>query len=273
MKRALTQRNEKVSPLSRALEARSGFPARRGATTARAALARLLWTRDGERRIPSTPALDRALSALPRGELEWIAEFNGLAPLYLIPTRPFLRALAKTIRGCGARRVLEVAAGDGHLTRSLRAIAPELDWIATDSGAWERPEARMTPAERRRLRGVAIAGLPPGAGVERLEARAAIRRFAPDLVLASWLPPGPTLARLIRAPVRHVLEIGAGGGITGDSSCWRFEHDFLDEVEALGRCRLDERPRRERQTRVTLYFGAAHEDYAEDRDRWRALRG
>jgi len=50
-----------------------------------------------------------------------------------------------------------------------------------------------------------------------------------------------------------VIEIGAGSGITGDVSCWRYEHEFCDELDALGRCRLDERPMRKLHTRVTLY--------------------
>jgi hypothetical protein len=110
----------------------------------------------------------------------------------------------------------------------------------------------------------------PGPGVRRVEARAAIRELRPDLVLACWLPPGPLLAALIRAPVRYVLEIGAGSGVTGDAACWRFPHDFCDELDALGRCRLDERPARALHTRATLYLGKAHEEFAEDRAHWMA---
>jgi hypothetical protein len=108
-------------------------------------VARLLWNRDGTRRIPTAGSFDRAVSDLRRGELEWICEFNPRAPIYLIPTRPFLRALARRIRSCGARRVVEVAAGDGHLSRTLAMEAPDLEIIATDSGKWERPAARMSP--------------------------------------------------------------------------------------------------------------------------------
>jgi hypothetical protein len=196
--------------------------------------------------------LDRAVRALPRGELETICEFHPLGPIYLIPTPPFLRALARRIRRTGARKVLEVAAGDGHLSRQLARLAPDLRITATDSGKWERPQARMSPAERSALRRTQVAGLKPGAGVLRLEARDAIRRFKPDLVLASWLPPGPLLGRIVRE-ARLVLEIGAGSGITGDIRCWKYPHQFCDELDALGRCRLDERPAEKLHTRVTLY--------------------
>jgi hypothetical protein len=252
-----------------AREARLGFPARGGgakAVAARAALARLLWSPAGERRVPPLSALDRALSALPLGELSWLAELGPLGPLYLFPTRPFLRALARQIRALGARRVLEAAAGDGHLSRALAREAPDLEIFASDSGAWELPQARMNASERRGLASSRVAGLPPGEGVHRLEARAAVQALRPDLVLACWLPPGPLLARIIRAPVRHVLEIGAGSGVTGDVLCWRFAHEFLEgRLEALARCRLDQRPRRALHTRITLYAGRTHPDFHEER--------
>lgn len=217
-----------------------------------AVVARLLWDSNGRRRVPSAAAFDRAVAKLRRGELERICEFNPLGPIYLIPTRPFLRALARQIRETGARNVLEVAAGDGHLARELQRVAPDLRITATDSGKWERPQARMNAAEKRRLKRAAVAGLAPGADVLRLEALAAIRKLKPDLVLASWLPPGPLLGRIIRA-APLVLEIGAGSGVTGDIRCWRHPHDFLDDLDALGRCRLDQRPARKLHTRVTLY--------------------
>ena len=225
----------------------------RSSAPRRATVERLLWDEDGERRVPSAAALDRAVSALARGDLERICEFNPFGPVYFIPTAPFLRALARRIRSRGARQVLEVAAGDGHLTRALSAHAPDLRIVASDCGKWERPHARMSPRERRELRGTAVSGIRPGSDVVRLDARAAIDRFRPDLVLACWLPPGPLLGRMLRASDRDVIEIGAGSGITGDISCWRYEHEFCDELDALGRCRLDERPARKLHTRVTLY--------------------
>ncbi len=211
---------------------------------------RLLWDSQGARRIPTAAAFDRAVSRLPRGELPRHCEFNPWAPIYLIPTRPFLRALARAIRETGARRVLEVAAGDGHLARSLALVAPDLRISATDSGAWERPQARMNKEERRKLRGQQVAGLLLGEGVQRMEALEAIRRHRPDLVLACWLPPGRLLARIARA-APLLLEIGSGGGVTG--AVLRRPHRRLDELEALARCRLDDRPGARLHTRITLF--------------------
>jgi hypothetical protein len=218
-----------------------------------AAVARLLWDENGERRVPSAARFDRAVSALPRGLLEQICEFNPFGPIYFIPTPPFLRALSRRIRSRGARRVLEIAAGDGHLARALSAYAPDLRVIASDSGKWERPQARMSARDRREFRGMAVSGIRPGRDVARIEARAAIQKFRPDLVLACWLPPGPLLGQILRATSCDVIEIGAGSGVTGDISCWRYEHEFLEKLDVLGRCRLDERPSRKLHTRVTLY--------------------
>jgi hypothetical protein len=254
-----------------AAEARAGWPARRGgakAIAARAAVARLLWRPDGTRRAPTERALDAALTALPRGELEWICEFSPLGPLYLLPTKRWLAALARQLRSLGARRVLEVAAGDGFLTRSLRPLLPGTTLVASDSARWERPEARMNASELKSLRNSAVPGLRLGDDVLRLEALAGIRQVRPDVVLASWLPPGPLLDKLIRAPVRHVLEIGAAGGVTPGAWSWRFAHDFCEgPIESLCRCRLDERPAEELHSRVTDYFGAAHPEHGVERVR------
>jgi SAM-dependent methyltransferase len=234
---------------------------------ARHAVERLLWTRSGERRVPSTRALDAALARLRRRELFDLCELDPRGPLYLLPTRELVRGLAARIRELGARRVLEVASGDGFLSRELQRVAPELEVVASDSGAWIDPRARMNQRERRRLRGVDVPGVRLGPEVLRLDALAAIRRARPDLVLACWLPPGKLLERLIRAPVRYVLEIGARGGVTPGAWSWRYAHEFCEELEEHARCRLDERPGRELHSRVTLYFGAPNPDHALERVR------
>jgi hypothetical protein len=249
--------------------ARTGFPGRRGggpAREARARFCRAIWARTGARRLPSGRELDAALSGLPAGELEWLCEESPLGPLYLLPTRPFVSALARALRKLGARRVLEVAAGDGFLARALGRAAPDLAVWASDTGAWERPQARMNAAERRALAGRAVPGLRLGEGVLRLGARAAVRRTRPDVVLVSWLPPGLLLDQLVRLPVRYVLEIGAGSGITASAWSWRYRHEFLEgPIEATARCRLDVRPARALHSRVTLYYGRAHPDFAVER--------
>jgi hypothetical protein len=252
-------------------DAYAGFPSRGGGAVRRAAraqLAHVLWTPHGARKVAGARALDDALEVVSPADLAWIVEFSPLAPLYFLPTRRFVVALAKAIDGLGARRVLEVAAGDGLLARALATAAPHLDVIASDSGAWEQPAARMSERERARYRDRAVPGLALGSDVHRLAASTAIRRFAPDLVLAAWLPPTSLLDRLVRAPVRHVLEIGAGEGITASAYSWRFAHEFLEgPIEQLARCRLDDRPSQKTHSRITLYYGKAHPEHVEERVR------
>lgn len=235
---------------------------------ARAALARALWSATGERRLPGQAELDRALKALPAEELGWLCEFSPLGPLYFLPTRRFVHALARELRKLGVRRVVEVAAGDGFLSRALSRAAPELEVIATDDASWQEPQARMSRAEQRLLRGASVPGLRIGANVKRMAARRAVRTFAPDVVLCAWLPPGDLLDTLIRAPVQYVFEIGAGAGVTAGAYSWRFEHEFLEgAVERCARCRLDTRPGDTLHSRVTLYYGRAHPNYHEERVR------
>ena len=252
-----------------AVSARAGFPEHGGGPArvrARARLGRALWTVDGRRKLPSQPELDRALRAVSAADLEWICEWTAFGPLYLLPTRRFVHALARQLRALRVRRVLEVGAGDGSLARALGAADRRLRVTATDSGAWEAPHARMRPAERRALRGRAVAGLALGEHVLRMDARRAVATYRPELILCSWLPPGHLLDTLIRAPVRYVLEIGAGAGVTASAYSWRFAHEFLEgDLAASARCRLDQRPPRELHGRITLYYGAAHPEFAEDR--------
>ncbi|MET0286787.1 MAG: hypothetical protein ABW352_20060 [Polyangiales bacterium] len=240
-----------------------GFPARKGRVAARAQLARALWNKKGERKLAGERELDDALARQSAEDLDWLCELSPLAPLYLLPTRRFVNALARQLRALQVTRVLEVAAGDGLLSRSLQRAAPELEVHASDSGAWTDAKARMTRAEREQHHDVP--GLRLGANVVQLDADKAIRRFRPELVLCSWLPPGHMLDALVRARVKYVLELGAGGGITGSVYGWRFAHEFLEgELEQSARCRLDLRPRVELHSRATLYYGRAHDSYYEE---------
>jgi hypothetical protein len=217
---------------------------------------RLLWRSDGSRRLPSQRALDETLGALPRGALWRLCEGNPHAPLYLLPTRDWIVALARECRALG-RRVLEVGAGDGFVAARLALADPSLKVVATDSGAWERARARMTATEARSALGRRARGVRLGPKVLRLDAVAAVQRFRPDVVLAIWLPPGSLLTRLLQAPCRWVVEVGVPGGITaGGVLDRRHPHaPLVGPIERLARCRLDQRPAIKLHSRITLYRG------------------
>jgi hypothetical protein len=231
-------------------------------------LQQLLFDRNSRRRLPGQRALDQALAPLTAEELFWYCETRSSGPLYLLPTREFVKGLAKLVKGLAgpAGTVLEVAAGDGFLTRSLHPAAPALRWLASDSGAWEAPGARMSAAERRRETG-RIEGVRLGLGVERRDAVASICAHRPEVVIACWLPPGKLFERILRAPCRFVIELGSGGGVTGQGEWgWRFAHEFAPPaIEKLARSRLDAGG--SRRTQLTIYYGRRHPEYREERPR------
>ena len=234
---------------------------------ARAALAATLWDARGQRRLPSERALVAALEACDPRDVWWVCEMAPPGPVYLLPTRPWVRALGELIASLGVTRVLEAAAGDGFLSRCLRAARPELTVVATDNGAWSRPEARMQEEELRFYRRVAVPGLRLGADVERTSAARAVDVHKPELVIVSWAPPGTLVERLIRMPVRYVLDLGVEGDVCGNGPrTWRFHKELLDgPIEARAICRFDVRPGEARATRATLYYGRAHPDFGVER--------
>ena len=224
---------------------------------ARETLVRTLWNAQGERRLPADRALWRALAACDPRDVWWVCEMNSYGPLYFLPTREWVLALARLLDRLGVRRVLEAGAGDGFLARALALARPDLVVRACDSHAWGKAKARMSPRDAREFSGVRVQGIPIGAEVERLAIEAAVVKHRPELVLVAWAPPGTLVERAIRSPVRYVLDVSVDGDVCGNGSkTWRFEKEFLaGAIEARGVCRLDD-GRSERKTRATLYEGA-----------------
>jgi hypothetical protein len=233
---------------------------------ARQHLVETLWNPDGTRRLPSDRALAATLTACDRRDVWWVCETASAGPVYFLPTTTWVGHLARWLRAQGARRVLEVGAGDGFLARCLQAAAPDLEVTATDDGSWSRPARRMNAADRELFRDVPVAGIPVGPGVRREKAAAAVARYRPDVTLVAWPPPGLMVERVIRAPSWLVLEISVDGDVCGNSGrTWRFHKDFLEgALESKALCRLDARPEEGRATRVTLYPGARHPDHGLD---------
>ena len=231
----------------------------RARRAARAALVDVLWNARGQRRLPREAALTAALEACDARDVWWVCEANSAGPVYLLPTREWLRALARVLDGLGARRVLEVAAGDGFLATSLARVRPDLQVRATDDMSWAKPAARMTKREQRAQRHVRFAGIAPMSIVERSGAVAAVKRLRPDVTVVSWAPPGTLVERVIRAPTRYVLDISVDGDVCGNGArTWRYPKEFLEgPIEDRALCRLDARPHAARATRVTLYYGAS----------------
>lgn len=132
---------------------------------------RLLFARGLERKPVSLPAF-RLLWPLVRRRriLMPLVQPRGI---WCFWSRALVRALARLAAG---REVLELAAGDGTLARFLAAEGVPVR--ATDDHSWWK------------------GGAAP-AGVERLDARDALARHAPRVVLCSFPPPGNAFERAV----------------------------------------------------------------------------
>lgn len=238
---------------------------------ARAALVDVLFDARGQRRLPREQELVAAIddvmcaggNAAGAQDLWWVCEANSRGPLYLLPTREWIGALATFLDEVKAKRVLEVAAGDGFVSACLRRRRPELVVTATDDFSWTKPQGRMTDGDRVEFGGVDLKGIQPLPLVEKLSAVAAVKQHKPDVVLVSWAPPGTLVERVIRAPSKLVLDISVDGDVCGNGmKTWRFEKEFLDgPLEQRALCRLDVKPGEARATRATLYFGKRHKRF------------
>jgi hypothetical protein len=236
----------------------------RARRAARAALVNVLWDARGRRRLPRERELADAIAACAPGDLWWVCEANSAGPLYLLPTREWLTALARFIASTGAKKVLEIGAGDGFLSTVLQRRCKGLPVRATDDFSWTKVANRMSAADRREFGATPFRGIQPLPIVERRAAVATIDAWRPDLVIVSWAPPGTLVERAIRAPSRLVLDLSVDGDVCGNGEkTWRFEKEFLDgPLEERALCRLDEDPHAARATRATLYYGRRHEHFA-----------
>ncbi len=236
-------------------------------SAARRALVDVLWTPSGVRRLPTDAQLVTAIEDCDRRDLWWVCEANSAGPVYLLPTVEWVDALAEFVDSTAARTVLEVAAGDGFLSRCLARARPSLRVIATDNHAWKRPLARMSRSDRDAYGVIPFAGITADPSVERVSAVSAVERYRPELALVCWAPTGAMVERVIRAPSSLVLELGVDGDVTGSTArTWKYRKDFLDgPLQDRALCRLDARPSMiARATRATLYYGRAHPDHGRE---------
>jgi hypothetical protein len=124
----------------------------------------LFFDRKRQRRSPSR-LLFKCLWPLVRGKAAISTTIQGMG-IYCVFTREFARELKRLI--CD-RACVEVGAGDGTLTLLLEAFGVSVH--ATDNYSWEK-----------RIR------YPDW--VEKYTAEQALERYAPEVVLCSWPPPG-----------------------------------------------------------------------------------
>lgn len=163
------------------------------------ALVQALFFRRGLARKPVSMAWFRALWPLvtQKAALMPLVEPRGIYCFYSQPLLAGLHVLIEEASGAGDAEALEIAAGDGTLSRFLRATGTRIR--ATDDGSWSH--AIQFPED-----------------VERLDAERALARHQPRVVLCSWPPPGngfekkvfrtPSVQRYIVLTTRHRFAAG-----------------------------------------------------------------
>ncbi len=136
--------------------------------------------------------------------------------IYCFYSRRLVKALARLIAG---RPCLEIAAGDGTLSRFLTAEGVAV--TATDNFSWDHA-IRFDEDD-----------------VERLEARQALRTHTPQVVLCSWPPPGNTFEKHVFTTPSvdlYVLITSRNAFAAGNTAAYSTQTDFdMIEDPALSR--------------------------------------
>lgn len=134
--------------------------------------------------------------------------------IYCFYSKPLIEALARLI---GGRECLEIAAGDGTLSRFLAAEGARV--TATDDHSWKHA---VTYPDT----------------VLKLDAAQALKRFKPSVVICSWPPANNAFERLVLADPRIELYIVIGSRYAFASGNWadyRAQTAFELEDVRLGR--------------------------------------
>lgn len=128
--------------------------------------------------------------------------------IYCFYSKDLLNQLSNLV---GNTKCLEIGAGDGTLTNFLRGMGVNCD--ATDNYSWEYyikyPDF-----------------------VEKLEAREALNKYAPDTVICSWPPPGNTFEKSIftMESVKLYIVIGTiNPSFSGNHDTYQQQNGFTME--------------------------------------------
>lgn len=141
----------------------------------------------------------------------------------------YVRELARTIKTLKAESpFIEVCAGDGTLSEQLKVEGVNI--TATDDKSWSKYRE-----------------FNYGRNVFNLEAIASIKRYKPELVIASWIPYGNTLDyKILKTGVKHFIVIGeTSGGCCGSNDIWDkyeslgYKMITLDNADEFNLCRTD----------------------------------
>ncbi len=138
--------------------------------------------------------------------------------IFQVYTTEFVQELAKNIRGVrnkinSKKDILEVCAGDGKLSCHLRKQGIPI--MATDDYSWSR--VNYDPSK-----------------VENLDHYEALKKYNPEIVLASWLPNASTIELdLIKYPsTKAIILVGQalGDGTGAEPALTNTIYDYLDDT-------------------------------------------
>ncbi|WP_306213729.1 methyltransferase domain-containing protein [Actinoplanes sp. RD1] len=175
---------------------------------------RLLFRRGLERK-PVPLAAFRAIWPLLRGQRRLLMPLVQPRGIWCFYSRPLIDRLAALV---GDRSCLEIAAGDGTLSRFLADAGVRI--TATDDYSWN--DSITFPES-----------------VLREDARTALRKHRPQVVICSWPPAGNSFEQYVftTPTVEQYIVIGSRHeAATGNWAAYREQTDFaLAEDPALGR--------------------------------------
>jgi len=133
--------------------------------------------------------------------------------------------------------VLEVGAGNGklmfHLQQKMREMGlreDQVKFVATDDKSWDDGKTSE-----------------PAMEVENLDADKSVKKYKPDIVIFSWMPPNTDLSQALRQDgVGEYILIGERGGVTGGNETWGINSgevdDYVPGYEKDGFQRVDLEP-------------------------------
>jgi len=198
-------------------------------------LQRLLFRGPGFERKPVPMPVFRAVWPFV-GQKALLMPLVGKKGIYCFYSRELVRALARLI---GGLRCIEIAAGDGTLTRFLAEAG--VDIKASDDGSWS-----------------SAIGYP--AFVERLDAREALRRHGPQAVVCSWPPPGNPFEKQVFATRSVDLYVVIGSSLpfaSGDRQAYE-SHPGFDRKDERALARLLLPPGRDNAVTVFRRMPSPH---------------
>lgn len=178
--------------------------------------------------------------SFPLGLFGWTSAHH----IFQLLNVEFIRELAKEIKEINPETILEVGAGEGLLGTYLSKELGKEIILTDDYSWWEKEDIKIENKD-----------------VLRMDYDAAIKKYNPDFIIASWIPYKRWWTKEFRdcESVKGYILIGEGpGGCTGSDMDWKtswVKHD-LENVEKYAICRTDHGSNgisRIRHTNVSLF--------------------